>query len=188
MGTLCRAIQSLSINEIADSVQYTLEAEMIKFVTIAVLVCSGLLLPGCAAPQSEQTSLFPDWNPNVDQPIQQLEETLAKLDQQQRKNYTISNLAFLYDAQLYILFHDFIVSLPESARASEIAEQRNWLAQRKAQIHAAYSGREGGTLASYMAGQASIDATKERIAEIEKKMDGVSKKSMQVTPKGAPDG
>ena len=142
-----------------------------------VILIAGLILSGCATPQMEQISLFPEWKPNIDQPISQLEEILGKLEQQQSINYTISNVAFLYDAKLYILFHDFISALPESARAPQTAEQREWLKQRKMQVHEAYSQYDGGTLASYTAGQASITATKKRIAEIDSRM-----KELPTTP------
>lgn len=140
------------------------------------LLIIGLLLSGCATSQSERSELFPHWTPNVDQPIRQLEETLPKLEQQQPMNYTISNLSFLYDAKLYILFHDFLESLPESKRASQIAEQSQWLEQRKKQVHEAYMEYEGGTLASYAAGQTSVSATKKRIAEIEARLKDTSNK------------
>ncbi len=141
-----------------------------KFRTIATFIAVGSLLYGCDTSQPDHSALFPEWQPNLDQPIQQLEEVMAKLEQQQPMNYTISNIAFLYDAKLHILFHDFVSSLPESARASEVAVQREWLEQRKAQVHEAYSEYEGGTLASYTGGQTSIETTKERIAVIEDRM------------------
>ena len=143
---------------------------MMNIRTIVAFVGIVVLLSGCATSQPDQSSLLPEWELEIDQPIRQLEEILAELEQQQPKNYTVSNVAFLYDAKLYILFHDFIASLSESARASQITEQRKWLTTRKAQIHESYSEYEGGTLASYSAGRASIDATKKRIAEIEKRM------------------
>ena len=72
--------------------------------------------------------------------------------------------------KLYILFYDFLARLSETSRASQIAEQQKWLKKRKKLIHAGYAEYEGGTLAAYTAGQASIAATKERITEIENKI------------------
>jgi uncharacterized protein YecT (DUF1311 family) len=152
-----------------------------KLKIIVLLIGAGVLLSGCCTkPEATKSIQFPDWQPNIDQPIGQLEEVLVKLEQQQPMNYTISNVAFLYDAKLYILFHDFIDQLPEAARASEIAEQEKWLGQRKKLIGAGYAEYEGGTLASFTAGQASIDATKKRIAEIEKKMKELPTKPRSV--------
>ena len=149
--------------------------------TTACLVIIGLLLSGCAKSQRKQDVLFPDWKPSLDQPIWQLEETLAKLEQQQPMNYTISNVARLYDAKLYMLFHDFLASLPESERASQIAEQNQWLRQRETQVHDASKEHEGGTLAPYTAGNAKISATKKRIEEIERRMNGASNKELKAT-------
>ena len=72
--------------------------------------------------------------------------------------------------KLYILFYDFLARLSETSRASQIAEQQKWLKKRKKLIHAGYAEYEGGTLAAYTAGQASIAATKERITAIENKI------------------
>ncbi len=135
--------------------------------TLIILLGLVLLLSSCKTAQQNKSALFPDWQPNIDQPLGQLEATLAELEQQQPRNYTISNVSFLYDAKLYILFYDFLARLPETSRASQIAEQQKWLKKRKKLIHAGYAEYEGGTLAAYTAGQASIAATKERITEIE---------------------
>ncbi len=128
------------------------------------------LLSGCVTSHPEQTIPFPDWNPHIDQPIRQLEEILTKLEQQQPMNYTISNVAFLYDAKLHILFHKFIGELSEAARSSQIEEQQQWLVKRAAKTREACAEYEGGSLAPYSAGEVFINATKERIAEIEKRM------------------
>ena len=110
-----------------------------------------------------------DWQPNLDQSISQLEEILATLEQQQPKNYTIANLSSLYDAKLYLLFQNHLASLSDKVRAGEVERQRQWLEQRKKVVDAAYEEYEGGTLASFNAGQASIKMTKERIKKIEGK-------------------
>jgi len=129
-----------------------------------------------------------DWKPNIDQPIVQLAETLAKLEPQQPRNYTISNVAFLYDAKLHILFHGFLTRLPEPARTRELVEQCRWLLVRERRVDAAGAEYEGGTLASYVAGQAYIDTTKKRIAEIEKKIKGFPTTTPATFLKGEPSG
>jgi uncharacterized protein YecT (DUF1311 family) len=149
---------------------------MNKNITICLLII-GLLLSGCVTSQPKRSKLISHWTPNLDQPIGQLEETLAKLEQQQPMNYTISNVAFLYDAKLYILFHDFLAFLPESERAAHISEQHQWLVERKIQVNEAYMKYEGGTFASYSASKASVSATKKRIAEIEGRLKNASYKT-----------
>lgn len=130
----------------------------------------ALLLSGCAPSRPADTVLFPEWRPSLDQPIRQIEEILDELWQQQPLNHTISNLSFLYDAKLFILFHDYIALLPAAARVQAVDEQREWLAMRSAQVGEAHAEYEGGTLAPYNAGHAAVAATKERIAEIETTM------------------
>ena len=110
-----------------------------------------------------------NWQPNLDQSIGQLEEVLASLEQQQPRNYTISNLSSLYDAKLYMVFQRHLANLSGKVRAGEVARQRQWLEQRKKVVDAAYAEYEGGTFASFNAGRASIKMTKERIAELEGK-------------------
>lgn len=136
-----------------------------------------LLLSGCVRAQSDRSKLFQNWTTNIDQPISQLEYPLSDLEGQQPGNYSISNMAFLYDAKLYIHFHECLESRPVSEQAAQIAEQRQWLAQRVAQIHDAYREYEGGTLASYTAEKASVSATKKRISEIKGRMKDTSNKS-----------
>lgn len=136
---------------------------------ITAIFAVTLLLSGCATPEPTQTPPFPEWKTNLDQPIGQLETTLATLDRQQSMNYTVSNIAFLYDAKLRILFDDFLASLPPSERNAQIAQQREWLKQRKVQILRIYT-KAGGSMAAYEAGQAFINTTKKRIADIERKM------------------
>lgn len=113
---------------------------------------------------------LPEWQPNLNQPIRKVEETLAKQERQeslqQPVNFMIANVSFLYDAQLYILFQDYVAKLPQRQRHQAIEEQRNWLITRRQLMDEAASQYEGGTLASYVAGQASIKASKERIGSL----------------------
>ena len=131
-------------------------------------VCATL---GCASCASQRTaSLRLDWHPRLDQPIQQLEEVLAATEQQQPRNYTSANLAFLLDAKLYLLFEGYINSLPQEARPALLEEQRRWLEQRKLATDEAYDEYQGGTLASFAGNRAFIEATKERITALERRL------------------
>jgi uncharacterized protein YecT (DUF1311 family) len=141
----------------------------------ALLLAIGMLSAHAAA-QTDRPASLPEWQPNPDQAIQQLEQVLAQLDQQQPRNYTISNLSSLYDSKLFVVFNGFVAGLPEFERTQEIEGQRLWLAKRKARIDAAYAEYEGGTLASYKAGEAFIDITRKRIAEIVEKRKQVLKR------------
>ena len=129
-----------------------------------------LLFAGCSATDSVPCVAGLDSRPEIDQPIRQLQEVLDASEQQQPRNYTSSNLAFALDAKLYILFHQYIETLDADARNEAIAEQSRWLDQRQTDSSKAYSAYQGGTLASYAANMAFIEATKQRIAELESRM------------------
>jgi uncharacterized protein YecT (DUF1311 family) len=109
-----------------------------------------------------------NWHPTLDQPAQELEENLAAEQQQQPMNYTSLNLGFLLDAKLYILFDQYLSSLPPDKRASAIDRQRRWLAQRASATTKAYAEYVGGTLASFAANESFIEITKARIVELQK--------------------
>ena len=138
-------------------------------ILVVIALFAAAMVGSCKRTQPVDPSASLEWEPNVDQPIRQLEKVLSELEQQQPRNETISSIAFLYDAKLYVLFHDFVAALPEEERVKEIEEQRRWLQERKRRIDAACAEYEGGTLASFTAGQASIDATKARIRAIEER-------------------
>ncbi len=71
-----------------------------------------------------------EWRPNVEQPIRQLEEFLASLEQQQPRNYTITNISFLYDALLYIELNERERRLPDAARAEFRSRHDRWRERR----------------------------------------------------------
>ena len=112
-----------------------------------------------------------DWHPELDQPIRQLEEVLAESEQQQPLNYTSSNLAFVLDAKLYLLFDRYVASAPAAERPGIFDEQRQWLEKRKGAADEAHAEYKGGTFASFAGNRAFIDATKARINEIERRLD-----------------
>jgi len=111
-----------------------------------------------------------DWHPQLDQPIRQLEEILAATEQQQPRNYTSSNLGFVLDAKLYLLFDRYVASVPEADRPEIVNEQRHWLEARNRATDVGYAEYEGGTLASFAGNRAFIDMTKARISDIESRL------------------
>ncbi len=146
---------------------------------LACCVASILASAGCenfrnastSTPVAAPVTTAPlNWHPTLDQPIQQLQEVFAANDQQQPMNYTSSNIAFVMDAKLYLLFEQYIAALPEGKRAADIEEQRRWLQQRKVATSQVYDEYAGGTLASLVGNQAFIKATESRIATIEQRM------------------
>ena len=51
---------------------------VMNFKTTATLICTGLLLFGCATSQPDHSSLLSEWKIPIDQPIRQLEEILTE--------------------------------------------------------------------------------------------------------------
>lgn len=98
-------------------------------------------------------------------------------------NYTISNICFLYDAKLYILFDHYLDTLEPDAVEAAVAEQVSWLEARADSVSIAASEYEGGSLSPYVAGMEYIEVTKNRIADLEEAMAGVSPKTLK-SPRG----
>ncbi len=128
-------------------------------------------LASCRKQTEAKKTGLKDWNLEIDQPIRQLEKVLSKTRQQQPRNYTISNIAFLYNVKLYLLFNRYIDKLPQAERERAVKQQQLWLKKRKKLTDSAYSEYQGGTLASYSAGRKSIEVTRKRIADVEKLID-----------------
>jgi len=134
------------------------------------LLIFALLLAGCTDTAPPRSIAELDWHPETDQPIRQLQELLETTEQQQPRNYTSANLAFALDAKLYILYCQYLETLDLTERSAAIDEQGSWLHQRRTATSSAYSEYEGGTLASNVGNMAFIDATRQRILEIESRM------------------
>ncbi|WP_409524558.1 hypothetical protein [Nitrincola sp. MINF-07-Sa-05] len=115
-----------------------------------------------------------EWNPSFSQPIRQLEQVLTETAEQNELNRTISNLSHLYDAQLYVLFHDLLDYLPEQARFNEVEEQNKWLDMRMTQATSSFNRYDGGDIGVYHAGVTFIALTKERIEIIARRLDQVA--------------
>jgi uncharacterized protein YecT (DUF1311 family) len=137
-----------------------------------LLAIAVALFAGCSSstpkPVTNLRSL--DWHPDLDQPIRQLREVLDAAQQQQPRNYSAANLAFVLDAKLYLLFQRYVQGLPPDQRDPAVEDQRLWLKTRVAATDQAYSEYEGGTLASYSGSEAFINATQDRIDELNRRL------------------
>ncbi len=130
--------------------------------------------PTTPVPLSEQalpaaTDL--NWNPSLEAPLDQLE---SRLTQQQENgssqleiNETLSSIAYLYDAELYLLFKDTLDYLPPKAQRHEVDVQNRWLNQRQQVMTQAFLIDQDGEIARYTAGQAFIAETRKRIEELQ---------------------
>ncbi|WP_151704980.1 hypothetical protein [Nitrincola alkalilacustris] len=136
-------------------------------------------IPVVAEPVPAEPEITPiittlEWSPSFSRPIRQLEEVLTEATDQADLNRTISNISHLYDAQLYVLFHDLLDYLPEQARFREVEEQNQWLDMRMTQATSSFHRYDGGDLGVYHAGATFIAVTKDRIEVISRRLDQVA--------------
>lgn len=130
------------------------------------LVILGLLASCQVKPPTALSSALPDWSPDLTGPIQLIEEQLQESEAQQEMNYLSSNLAELYDAQLWSIFQGRLDKLPAEVRSQAVDEQRRWLAQRERAVTEAYDDYDGGSGAPLAGAMASIEMTQKRIASL----------------------
>ncbi|REH37774.1 hypothetical protein DFR26_1557 [Paraperlucidibaca baekdonensis] len=110
--------------------------------------------------------LLSDWRPDIDQTIDQLERWLSQEQTQQELNYSMVNLAALYDTKLYLVFIDYLATVDAQQSATILQEQQAWLQLRKERTAAARLAFAEGSLASYNASEAYVYITHERIDSI----------------------
>ena len=109
------------------------------------------------------TEIIPDnWIPFLSQPYQQLEELLGDTLNQQTMNYTSTNMGFILDAELYILYLKLYYSYPSDKAKEFKEEQQNWLKIRREFCESSIESH-GGSLASLEYNMAFIQQTNERI-------------------------
>lgn len=134
------------------------------------LLCLTLVsvLVSCRTPTSSPSLAtdLPEWSPRLDEPIQLIHELLERSNAQQDMNYLASNLASLYDAELWLTFQVHLDELRGDARSKALEEQRQWLVARKKVIDSEYEAYEGGTGAPLAAAHTSMEMTKKRIATL----------------------
>ncbi|WP_417582421.1 hypothetical protein [Nitrincola sp.] len=155
-------------------------------VILLVSACSSVQIPGFGNRDTSEsapvetakvteppliTSL--DWTPNYTQPIRYLEAQLREQTDNRAMGQTITNIAYLYDAQLYVLFHEFLDYLPDTARIREIDEQNGWLDTRQEAVSEAFNRNGGGDAGSYHAADMFIAQTRQRMSLIEQRLAGV---------------
>ena len=110
-----------------------------------------------------------DWFPDLEQPIAELEADYANEMTPAQRQQTLSSIAYVYDAHLFLLFQDMLDFLHPDARIRELEEQDRWLDQREVISTQAFLHHKKETQARSAASKAFIKATRERIAEIEEK-------------------
>lgn len=100
---------------------------------------------------------------------QQLEELAAGAAGGAPLAYTLANLAAVYDAELLLRFREQLDAACPEARRTHVEEQLAWLAARERKMRAAAAEHAGGTLAPVAAARVSIEETRRRIEELERR-------------------
>lgn len=112
-----------------------------------------------------------NWEPSLELPRDQLEARMIELQEngnpQEEINQVLSAIAYLYDAELYLLFKDTLDYLPPKAQRHEVEVQNRWLDQRQQAMTRAFLVDPDGEVARYAAGQTFIAETRRRIEELQ---------------------
>lgn len=162
----------------------------IKSVSVLMLLalisaCSNVQIPGMgnrdrAPVQAVSTPVMEpplittlDWAPNYTQPIRYLETRLSEQTDERAKSQIITQIAYLYDAQLYALFHEFLDYLPDTARVREVQEQNDWLDARQKAVSESFTRNGGGEVGSFHAADMFIAQTQQRKSLIEQRLSRV---------------
>lgn len=114
-----------------------------------------------------------DWTPNYTQPIRFMETLLTEQNDERAKGRTITQIAYLYDAQLYVLFHELLDYLPDTARVREVQEQNSWLDARQEVVSESFTRNGGGDAGSFHAADMFIAQTQQRQSLIEQRLSRV---------------
>jgi len=130
---------------------------------LALLLFSALLV-GCGNdPATVEKDPLASWQPNLDEPIAEMEALLQTLNQQKNINRVSSNLAVLYDAKLYQLYLVKLAEVNDDLRKEFKKDQRQWLKKRKRVSAEAADQFRSGSIATFIGNQAFIDETRLRI-------------------------
>jgi uncharacterized protein YecT (DUF1311 family) len=124
-------------------------------------------LPTENVPPPANPILPPDWSPYLDQAIDFLDAELQDWKRgQQGANRMSADLGWIHDAKLLELYVRLYERLPHQQRDALRAEQAAWLTQRSERAKNAVESH-GGSLAPLEYNIEFIEATKQRIAELE---------------------
>jgi uncharacterized protein YecT (DUF1311 family) len=125
-------------------------------------VLLSVLLAGCSDEPKPPKDPLAAWQPDLDEPIAEMENLLQTLNQQKHINRVAANLAVLYDAKLYQLYLQQHAGLSGEARQEFEQEQRQWLRKRERTAREASDQFRSGSIASFIGSQAFIDETRLR--------------------------
>ena len=127
-----------------------------------VMLSLVLTLAGCSDEPKPPKDPLAAWQPDLDEPIAELENLLQSQNQQKHINRVAANLAVLYDARLYQLYLQQHAGLSGEELQEFEQEQRQWLKKRERTAREASDQFRSGSIASFIGSQAFIDETRLR--------------------------
>lgn len=117
-------------------------------------------------PPTVDPLILDEWQPDLRQTIEQLEELVASDLPQQELNFSLANLNAAYDALLFVKFTHLLADLEQPQQQILLKDQREWLTQRRETATQAFNEYGGGSLASYHAGEVFLQMTRQRLADL----------------------
>lgn len=111
-----------------------------------------------------------DWLPSLDDTLAAMTGRVANTNQLDEKIDALMSLAYVVDAQLYIAFRDLLDRLEPSEAELLMAEQREWLAERRENLTRAYLEFKADKPGRYNAAQAFLRNSHQRMREIQTRL------------------
>lgn len=121
-------------------------------------------------PDTNRAIIPENWQPYISQAFKYLEAELDNAMAQQHMNRISADMGFILDAELFVLYvRLFERTAPDSQEALK-KEQSKWLLKRSEHAEKSVESH-GGSLAPLEYNLAYIDKTKERIAELQSRLE-----------------
>lgn len=127
-----------------------------------------LLLAACSSTDEVQKKTFFLWSPDVTGSIEQLKEIQKTQRVRQEIADTGENIAYLYDAELYVAVHSYLNFVPVDERPKAIEVISKELLDRKRETEQAYQDSSNKYHAAFNAQNKYISVTQSLIAKYEK--------------------
>lgn len=129
-----------------------------------------LPLDEASAEHKATRSAISDWQPNIDDAIDQLEAILVTDLPAEDMSRTLANLNTLYDTQLYLTFIEYLANLAPEQVPAALREQQHWLATRSELIRQQHGHAEDDGVGAYSIGEVYLQTTRLRLDEISQRL------------------
>jgi len=111
-----------------------------------------------------------NWIPSLDETLTSMESQLSNSATLDEKIDTLMTLAYLVDAKLYISFRELLDRVDTTEAELLMAEQREWLQERKENLTRAYLEFQADKAGRYNAAQAFLRNSHARMREIDARL------------------